>query len=62
VKKVQGLMEVVDKLRATLMQPPPKDNQVIMNSQWETFDVGMGNLAIPPPSFACMKANWETFE
>ncbi len=55
-------MEVVDKLRATLMQPSPKDNQVIMNSQWETFDVGMGNLAIPPPSFACMKANWETFE
>jgi len=32
-----------------------------MTTQWGTFDVGMGNLAILPPSSAYMKANWETF-
>jgi hypothetical protein len=62
VKRVEGLVEAVDRLRATFMQPPPKENQVIMTTQWETFDVGMGNLAIPPPSSTSMKENWETFE
>jgi hypothetical protein len=55
-------VEAVDKLKTTLMQPPPKENQVIMTTQWETFDVSMGSLVIPPPSSTSMKANWETFE
>jgi len=62
MKKVQGLVEAMEILRKTLMQSPPKENQVIMNTKWETFDVGMGSLAIPPPSSTSMKANWETFE
>ncbi len=31
-------MEAMEILRATLMQPPPKDNQMIMNTKWETFE------------------------
>ncbi len=38
MKKVRGLMEAMEILRATLMQPPPKDNQMIMNTKWETFE------------------------
>jgi len=62
VKRVQGLVEAVDRLRAALMQPPPKENQVVVTTQWETFDGGMGSLAVPPPSSASVNANWETFE
>jgi hypothetical protein len=62
VKRVQGLVEAVDRLRAALMQPPPKENQVVVTTQWETFDGGMGSLTVPPPSSASVNANWETFE
>jgi hypothetical protein len=35
---------------------------MVVTIQRETFDGGMGNLAIPPLSFASMNVNWETFE
>jgi len=38
MKKVQRLVEAMEILRATLMQPPPKKNQMIMNTKWETFE------------------------
>jgi hypothetical protein len=62
VKRVQGLVEAVDRLRAALMKPPPKENQVVVTTQWETFDGGMGSLAAPPASSATVNANWEMFE
>ncbi len=52
----------MDILRLTLMQPLPKDNQVVVIIQWETFDGAMGCLVVPPPSSTSMNANWETFE
>ncbi len=55
-------MEAMDRLKTALVQPSPKENQVVMITQWETFDGGMGCLTIPPPSFASVNANWETFE
>ncbi len=55
-------MEAMDRLRAALMQPLPKESQLVVTIQWETFDGGMGCLAIPPPSLAFMNANWESFE
>ncbi|CAM6012927.1 unnamed protein product [Sphagnum balticum] len=61
VKRVQGLVEAVDRLRAALMKPPPKENQVVVTTQWETFDGGMGSLAVPPTSSATVNANWEMF-
>jgi hypothetical protein len=62
MKRVQRLVEIMDILRLTLMQPLPKDNQVVVIIQWETFDGAMGCLVVPPPSSTSMNANWETFE
>ncbi len=52
----------MDILKATLMQPLPKDNQVVMTTPWETFDGAMGCLALPPPFSTFVNVNWETFE
>jgi hypothetical protein len=32
MKRVQGLMEAMDRLKATLVQPSPKENQVVMTT------------------------------
>jgi len=65
VKRVQGLVDTIDRLRGENTNPPSVENEVIVTTQWETFDsdVGsnVGSLDAPPSSSNSVNKDWETF-
>jgi hypothetical protein len=65
VKRVQGLVDTIDRLRGANTSPPSVENEVIVTTQWETFDsdVGsnVGSLDAPPSSSNSVNKDWETF-
>ncbi|KAH9536741.1 hypothetical protein CY35_16G015500 [Sphagnum magellanicum] len=43
VKRVQGLVDTIDRLRGENTNPPSVENEVIVTTQWETFDSDVGS-------------------
>ncbi|EEE55622.1 hypothetical protein OsJ_03960 [Oryza sativa Japonica Group] len=65
VRRVQGLVETLDKLKARNANPFSDQNKsVSVTTQWETFDNGMGSLNAPPPRVSSTQINtdWEQFD
>lgn len=62
VQRVQSFVEAVDgmKLRNSKAQAP--SSSVVVTTQWETFDSGMGSLTAPPPSSIPTITDWERFD
>jgi hypothetical protein len=50
VRRIQSIVENLDKLKARNANPFSDHNQsVSVTTQWETFENGMGSLSAPPP-------------
>lgn len=65
VKRIQNLVETIDSLRGLRMQPEPPASEpnVVVTTNWETFDNGLGSLSAPPPASAPhTNTDWETFD
>ncbi|KQK10422.1 BAG family molecular chaperone regulator 4 [Brachypodium distachyon] len=65
VRRVQNLVETLDKLKARNANPFSDSNKsVSVTTQWETFDNGMGSLNAPPPRFSSTQndTDWEQFD
>lgn len=65
VKRIQNLVEKIDSLRGLRMEPAPPatDPTVVVTTNWETFDNGLGSLSAPPPaSDSHQNTDWETFD
>lgn len=65
VKRIQNLVEKIDSLRGLRMEPDPPatDPTVVVTTNWETFDNGLGSLSAPPPaSDSHQNTDWETFD
>lgn len=62
VQRVQSFVDAVDRLKA--QNSNPKSNKsVVVTTQWETFDTGVGSLSAPPPSeSSTMTTDWEVFD
>ncbi|KAL3692072.1 hypothetical protein R1sor_005723 [Riccia sorocarpa] len=61
VKRVQGLVEALDGMKVRNSQPHAYGNSVVVTTQWETFDSGMGSLSAPPPPISTF-TDWEKFD
>eukprot|EP00249_Psilotum_nudum_P016573 c25888_g1_i2 orf=781-1599(+) len=62
VRRVQNFVEVVDALKVR-NSSPICSNSVVVTTQWETFDSGVGSLMAPPPlASSSMATNWELFD
>jgi hypothetical protein len=62
VRRVQSLVETLDKLKARNANPfSDHNNAVSVTTQWETFENGMGSLSAPPPHVPSeqVNTNWE---
>ncbi|KAL5222528.1 hypothetical protein ABZP36_027241 [Zizania latifolia] len=62
VRRVQSLVEALDRLKARNANPySDQNNHVSVTTQWETLDNGMGSLNAPPPrvSSAQINTDWE---
>ncbi|KAG0578548.1 hypothetical protein KC19_4G032000 [Ceratodon purpureus] len=65
VKRIQNLVETIDGLRGLRMEPEPPSSEpnVVVTTNWETFDNGLGSLSAPPPAAAPHNTtDWETFD
>ncbi|KAL2621934.1 hypothetical protein R1flu_002139 [Riccia fluitans] len=63
VKRVQSFVEAVDGMKLRNSQPQAYGNSVVVTTQWEKFDNGMGSLNPPPPSTIYSGRDvWEKFE
>lgn len=62
VKRVQSFVEAVDAMKMRNSQPQAYDNSVVVTTQWETFDCGMGSLTAPPPPPVGTFTDWERFD
>ncbi|CAM6086717.1 unnamed protein product [Calypogeia fissa] len=62
VKRVQSLVEAVDGLKLRNSKPQVPGSSVVVTTQWETFDNGMGSLTAPPPSTIPTFTDWERFD
>lgn len=62
VRRIQGFTDAVDRLKAQ-NSSPLCNNTVVVTTQWETFDTGVGSLSAPPPSASSsMTTKWELFD
>jgi hypothetical protein len=64
VRRVQSLVETLDKLKARNANPFSDHNKAVsVTTQWETFENGMGSLSAPPPRASSTQANtgWEQY-
>ena len=65
VRRVQSLVETLDKLKARNANPFSDHNKAVsVTTQWETFENGMGSLSAPPPRVSSTQDNtdWEQFD
>ncbi|CAO2177682.1 unnamed protein product, partial [Urochloa humidicola] len=65
VRRVQSLVETLDKLKARNANPFSDHNKAAsVTTQWETFENGMGSLSAPPPRVSSTQVNtdWEQFD
>ncbi|GJM92664.1 hypothetical protein PR202_ga09155 [Eleusine coracana subsp. coracana] len=65
VRRIQSLVETLDKLKARNANPfSDHDKAVSVTTQWETFENGMGSLSAPPPRVSSTQVNtdWEQFD
>jgi hypothetical protein len=65
VRRIQSLVENLDKLKARNANPFSDQNKsVSVTTQWETFENGMGSLSSPPPRISSTQVNtdWEQFD
>lgn len=62
VKRVQSLVEAVDGLKVRNAKLHVPGSSVVVTTQWETFDTGMGSLTAPPPSTIPTFTDWERFD
>jgi len=65
VRRVQSLVETLDKLKARNANPFSDHNKAVsVTTQWETFENGMGSLSAPPPrvSSTQVDTDWEQFD
>ncbi|XP_031126209.1 BAG family molecular chaperone regulator 4 isoform X2 [Ipomoea triloba] len=66
VRRVQSLVDKMDVLKGKNSNPfSDSSNSVSVQTQWETFESGVGSLNPPPPrspSSTVVTQNWEQFE
>ncbi|PUZ54134.1 hypothetical protein GQ55_5G105600 [Panicum hallii var. hallii] len=65
VRRIQSLVETLDKLKARNANPFTDHNKAVsVTTQWETFENGMGSLSAPPPRVSSTQVNtdWEQFD
>jgi len=65
VRRIQNLVEVLDKLKARNANPLSDSNKTAsVSTEWETFDNGMGSLNAPPARFSSTQndTDWEQFD
>lgn len=65
VRRIQNLVEVLDKLKARNANPSSDSSKsTSVSTEWETFDNGMGSLNAPPPRFSSTQndTDWEQFD
>ncbi|XP_047060207.1 BAG family molecular chaperone regulator 4-like [Lolium rigidum] len=65
VRRIQNLVEVLDKLKARNANPfSDQDKSASVSTEWETFDNGMGSLNAPPARFSSTQndTDWEQFD
>ncbi|RCV27976.1 hypothetical protein SETIT_5G368700v2 [Setaria italica] len=65
VRRVQSIVETLDKLKARNANPFSDHNKAVsVTTQWETFENGMGSLSAPPPRVSSTQVNtdWEQFD
>ncbi|XP_071684541.1 BAG family molecular chaperone regulator 4 isoform X1 [Lolium perenne] len=65
VRRIQNLVEVLDKLKARNANPfSDQDKSASVSTEWETFDNSMGSLNAPPARFSSTQndTDWEQFD
>lgn len=65
VRRVQNLVETLDKLKARNANPfSDSAKAVSVSTEWETFENGMGSLNAPPARFSSTQndTDWEQFD
>jgi len=65
VRRIQNLVEVVDKLKARNANPSSDNTKTAsVSTEWETFENGMGSLNAPPARFSSTQndTDWEQFD
>ncbi|XBI29926.1 hypothetical protein VPH35_053796 [Triticum aestivum] len=65
VRRVQNLVETLDKLKARNANPSSDSaKSVSVSTEWETFENGMGSLNAPPARFSSTQndTDWEQFD
>ncbi|KAF8006077.1 hypothetical protein BT93_K0392 [Corymbia citriodora subsp. variegata] len=65
VRRVQGLVDQLDSLKARNVNPfISRSNAVSVTTNWETFESGVGSLNAPPPmsSSTEVTSDWEQFD
>lgn len=65
VRRVQGLVDQLDSLKARNVNPfSSRSNAVSVTTNWETFESGVGSLNAPPPvsSSTAVTSDWEQFD
>ncbi|VAH81429.1 unnamed protein product [Triticum turgidum subsp. durum] len=65
VRRVQNLVETLDKLKARNANPlSDSAKSVSVSTEWETFENGMGSLNAPPARFSSTQndTDWEQFD
>jgi hypothetical protein len=65
VRRIQSLVEILDKLKARNTNPFSDHNRAVsVTTRWESFENGMGSLSAPPPRVSSTQAqtDWEQFD
>jgi len=65
VRRIQNLVETLDKLKARNANPfSDSTKSVSVSTEWETFENGMGSLNAPPARFSSTQndTDWEQFD